>query len=292
MLSKFIIGSANFGTNYGITNKNQKKISKKDIKKILELAIKYKCNTIDTAGAYHLSENIIGNIEISKKFHIITKFKHINLKKNIEIQIRQSLNKSLINLKRNKIFGLLIHDSKYLRSKKSSIIFKTLKKLKEENKVKYIGVSLLNFNDLKFISEHNFDIIQLPLNIFDQRILDKNIYEIIKKKNISIHARSIFLQGCLLEKTIPQKLKKYNKYFINFENFLSENNFTREIACLDFILKQNKLIKKYIFGVNSLDEIKKIIETLKALKTSKKFKKIDYSKLLSNNKYLIDPFRW
>ena len=87
-------------------------------------------------------------------------------------------------------------------------------------------------------------------------------------------------------------MKKYNKYFINFENFLSENNFTREIACLDFILKQNKLIKKYIFGVNSLDEIKKIIETLKALKTSKKFKKIDYSKLLSNNKYLIDPFRW
>ena len=118
MLNKFIIGSANFGSSYGITNKNKKKITKKDINNILELAYKNKCKTIDTASVYDFSEKIIGNLKISKKFDIITKFKNINLNKKIDIQIRESLDKSLRNLKRKKIYALLIHDSKYLISKK------------------------------------------------------------------------------------------------------------------------------------------------------------------------------
>ena len=112
MLSKFIIGSANFGSNYGITNKNKKKLTKKDIKKILDLALKNKCKIIDTASVYDFSEKIIGSLKISKKFEIITKFKDINLNKNIEIQIRESLHKSLGNLKRHKIYALLVHNSK------------------------------------------------------------------------------------------------------------------------------------------------------------------------------------
>ena len=289
MLNKFIIGSANFGSSYGITNKNKKKITKKEINNILELAHKNKCKTIDTASVYDFSEKIIGNLKISKKFDIITKFKNINLNKKIDIQIRESLDKSLRNLKRKKIYALLIHDSKYLISKKSYLIFETLKKLKSEKKIKFIGVSLSNFNHLDYVLKYNFDIIQASLNVFDQRILNKKVINKIKRKNISIHARSIFLQGSLLEKKIPQKLKKYKKNFLNFENFLIKNNLTREAGCLHFILMQKKFINKYIFGINSLNEIKQIIKCLKYLKLSNR---INYSELMTNKKNLIDPFRW
>ena len=73
-----------------------------------------------------------------------------------------------------------------------------------KKKIKFIGVSLSNFRTFKSCLKYNFDIIQVPLNVFDQRILNKKIINIIKRKNIAIHARSIFLQGSLLESIIPK----------------------------------------------------------------------------------------
>ena len=160
--------------------------------------------------------------------------------------------------------------------------------MKSEKKIKFIGVSLSNFEHLNHVLKYNFDIIQVPLNVFDQRILNKKIINIIKRKNIAIHARSIFLQGSLLESIIPKKLKKHKKQFLLFKNFLIKNNLSRKTACLDFVLKQ-KFVNKYIFGVYSLNEITNIIKSLKNLRLSNY---IDYSKLMTNKKSLIDPFRW
>ena len=50
---------------------------------------------------------------------------------------------------------------------------------------------------LKNIKQNNFDIVQFPMNVFDQRLLDKRIGNLIKKKKIEVHIRSIFLQGLL-----------------------------------------------------------------------------------------------
>ena len=46
---------------------------------------------------------------------------------------------------------------------------------------------------------------QFPFNVFDQRILDKKIQNLLIKKKIKVHMRSIFLQGLLL---LPQKNQK------------------------------------------------------------------------------------
>ena len=50
---------------------------------------------------------------------------------------------------------------------------------------KYIGISLYNFNIFETImKKYNFDIIQAPLNIFDQTILNKNKIKQLKKKKL------------------------------------------------------------------------------------------------------------
>ena len=67
--NKIILGSANFDQIYGI-KKNL--IKKKEIKKLLNLALKNKIKTIDTSPYYNQSEKIIGLLS-NNKFKIISK---------------------------------------------------------------------------------------------------------------------------------------------------------------------------------------------------------------------------
>ena len=56
---KIIIGSANFGGRYGVSNK---KISISNLEKIFKYLKKHKLDTIDTATNYKNSEKVIGNL--------------------------------------------------------------------------------------------------------------------------------------------------------------------------------------------------------------------------------------
>ena len=95
---KIALGTAQFGSNYGIANKSGK-INYKEAKKILKLAKKNKINTIDTAINYLDSEKILGKIGV-RKFNIVTKLPAIPKKnKNIEKWIRSKIHKSLKRLK-------------------------------------------------------------------------------------------------------------------------------------------------------------------------------------------------
>ena len=64
---------------------------------------------------------------------------------------------------------------------------------------KYIGISLYNFNILRQLWKYNFDIIQAPLNIFDQTILNKNKIKQLKKKKL-FSKLDLYFYGTLLNK--------------------------------------------------------------------------------------------
>ena len=60
-ISKIVLGTAQFGLNYGIANKKGK-VPIQDIKKIKSLSQKKGMMTLETAQAYGKSEKIIGNL--------------------------------------------------------------------------------------------------------------------------------------------------------------------------------------------------------------------------------------
>ena len=69
MYQKIILGTAQFGMNYGISNKTGK-IKTKNITKILDLLKKNKINLLDTANSYQKSEKEIGNYFRKKNIKI------------------------------------------------------------------------------------------------------------------------------------------------------------------------------------------------------------------------------
>ena len=197
LLSKIILGSANFTNQYGV---RKKYISKPRIKNILKYAEKHGINFIDTANDYGKSEETLG-INQAKNFKIISKLSKIDKNiPNVKKYIEKKFSKTLSRTNQKSIYGYLVHNSEDLLSSKGKIIIKTLRSLKKKNKIKKIGVSVYEVNELKkILTFFKPDIVQIPINILNQNFLKNNFLKKIKKYGIEIHVRSVFLQGLLLD---------------------------------------------------------------------------------------------
>lgn len=105
---KLAIGTAQWGMNYGINNSTGI-TSNGDINKICSLSKKEKIYMIDTASGYGNCEKRIGKF-LTEDFKVVSKFGNIDKNGSIGYQ----LEKSLLNLRLNRIYGYLFHDIKDL----------------------------------------------------------------------------------------------------------------------------------------------------------------------------------
>ena len=282
---KLVIGSAQLGMNYGLFN--NKKISSKEFKKIEKLVLKSKINFIDTATSYGESEKIIGKSKL-KNLHVITKIKLPN-KKNINVKswLLKEISQSLSKLKIKKIYGVLIHNYKDLLGKHGKNYLLSLQELKRKNMIKKIGISVYEPQEIKKIWHlWKPDIIQVPFNPIDNRMLDSGWFNILKKFKVKIYVRSIFLQGLLINEDSSFKINKNYKIILNkYKNWCSRNNISLMQGCLHFV-KQFKKIDYLIVGFNNYNQLKEIIDVFKK-------KQITIPRKFSTNKInLIDPRKW
>jgi aryl-alcohol dehydrogenase-like predicted oxidoreductase len=138
-----------------------------DLKKISN---NFDCNIdlIDTAPSYGNAEEIIGKLK-NKKIKIITKISKLKQRdpnKCIK-EIKKNLFESLKKLKKKNIYAILLHDEKDIIKFKHSNLKKFLESLKKMKIVKKIGYSCYDIYKIsKYQKIFNFDIIQLPINIF------------------------------------------------------------------------------------------------------------------------------
>ena len=131
--------------------------------------------------------------------------------------------------------------------------------------------------------------IQAPVSVLDRRFIDKEIIDIINKKNITLHARSIFLQGLLLNKNHLniQYFKQFNSTFNNWFNWIEQNNLNPISECIKYVYN-NANIDKIIVGVDNFNHLKVIISNINS-----NFSKINIPEFLrSDNEKLINPNNW
>ena len=119
------------------------------------------------------------------------------------------------------------------------------------------GISFYDFKNLeKYINKLPLKIIQVPFNIFDQRLLNSEIISIIKEYKIKVHARSIFLQGLLLklnENIKSNYFRKWNKNFLELDKFCANNKLEHIDLCLSYALQTN-IIDKFVIGFDNFDQ--------------------------------------
>ena len=274
---KYILGTAQFGLNYGVSNTSGK-IKRDEIQKILKYAIDAGVQYLDTANIYGESETKIGTFsELSNNFNIITKTttfrEKIKTNKKVKL-IHDEFLKSLTKLSRQNVYALLIHDPMLILSEDGAEVFNALNKLKNLGLVEKIGVSVYTFNELEeILSLYSIDIVQFPLNVFNQSFGNSKYLKELKKKGIELHARSIFLQGLLLMSS--DKLNFYfnpiKKKYTEYEKMLSNEKITKLQGALNYIKQFNEL-DGIVFGVQNHTELKEIIEALNLKTISLPFK--------------------
>lgn len=287
-MNKLGLGTAQFGLDYGVSN-HSGKVKLSVAKKIILFARKQKIGLIDTAMNYGDSEKMLGKIDLSG-FNIISKLplppkKTIFLKEWIENEFKLCLQR--LNVK--SLYALLIHDTKILMGEKGKIIIDALYNLKSRNLLKKIGVSIYNIEELELIMElMNINIVQAPLNIVDRR-LDRSGWLLkLKKKNIEIHTRSVFLQGLLLlpRNKIPSKFNKWSKIWDFWQHELDRNDLDAKTVCLSYPLSFPE-IDNVIIGTENENQLSEIV-----LASKEKIKNIDWSFMISNDEMLINPSNW
>ena len=185
-INKLSLGTAQFVMKYGIANKLGQ-ISFAEAKKIF-LKIKSEgIYSIDTASSYEKSEEILGKIDLSG-LEITSKI-YLPPEKLLDVNdfINNKINFSLNLLGQKKIYGLLIHNPDVLLGKSGNEIYDQLMILKKQGKISKIGISIYSPNILEeLLNKFNLDIVQSPLNIFDQRLITSGWTKILSqmKRNL------------------------------------------------------------------------------------------------------------
>jgi len=285
MLNKLVLGTAQFGLDYGINNSNGK-VKLNEVYKILDFAFENNILTLDTATSYGNAELLIGNYfkeNPEKEFKIITKISSYD--KTLEEQMYNSIQR--LNIE--KIECLFFHSlSLYKHFLKELESFK--KKFKGI-KFEEIGVSIYTDREIDFIVDENqIDRVQLPFNLLDNSSLRKKSILKLHSKGIKVDARSIFLQGLFFKpfrtlhpyfKPLIDDLRKINKITVELNQSIDE-------VAIKYVY-QKEFINRVVIGVDSLEHFKTNVEFLKQPILN------DYSKIDSiviSNRKLLYPYLW
>jgi len=205
-ISRLILGTAQFGMNYGIANKTGQP-SKAEVRKILSTAFHGGINALDTAYAYGKSEEILGEMlwNYPKRNEIIIATKLAPIESSLEREesaIRQKVTESLFtSLRRLRLDSIpiyMLHRADHITFCKGAIM-DTLIRLRKRGLIEHIGVSIYTPEEANLaLSTEGIDVIQVPFNVFDQRLKRNGFLSLAKSKRVAVFARSVFLQGLIL----------------------------------------------------------------------------------------------
>lgn len=284
---KLALGTAQFGLDYGITNV-QGQVCPSQINKILTLAKQENINTLDTAPAYGNSEDILGKTSLCSQFNIVTKIPAL---KSDESCVNQYVNSSLKQLHIEKLTAVLFHQvDDIISSPLAESRFNSLIKLKQKNKISKIGISVYTPEQLEFCIKHYpIDIVQLPLNIIDQRFITTNWLKKLADIGVEVHCRSLFLQGLLL--VPPEKLPSYFTPFKDYFHCFSEAALQLKVSPLSLALAiglQHDGINKIVVGCCDDKQLSEIISAYTTAKTINE----DLSSFACDNEKLVIPSNW
>ena len=225
MLNINKVSKIGFGT-WGLSGDAYGSISKRKAKLLLDYAFKKKIYFYDTAPSYGFGkvEIILSEFIKNKRSKIFlstkaglykkenTAFKQIDLFNFHPQFIKKQLNDSLKRLKTNYVDVLFLHSPTKKNCKNIIKLKKMMDELKKEGKIRFSGISPKTPGDgIYFLKKANFDFVQLNFNLIDHRIFESGIYDLCKKKNVKIIARTPFNLGFLAKKHDLNQIKMNKK---------------------------------------------------------------------------------
>ncbi|HEX5375610.1 MAG TPA: aldo/keto reductase [Solirubrobacterales bacterium] len=287
------LGTVQLGLPYGVSNHTGQP-SEDEAAAILASALNSGIRTIDTAPAYGESEELLGRLlPAGAAVRIVTKTPPLAGGNVSEVEcdaVRRSAERSLERLRRDDLDALLVHHGSDLALPGGERLAGTLVELRDSGIVQRLGASVYDRPELDAARERlPLDLVQLPLNAFDQRLLRDGTLEGLRRDGIEVHVRSSFLQGLLLMDPgqLPAHLAAAEQPLRRFHEERLRAGLGPIEAALGFV-DGAPGVGVTLVGTNSVAELEQCVTALRG----RPGPAMDYASLAVDDPNLIDPRRW
>lgn len=279
---KLGLGSAQFGLDYGVSN-SCGRTPVEELGAILALARESGVRVLDTAPAYGDAETALGVVGVAG-FDVITKLPAGTGAADVERVLRASLTR----LGLEACHGLLLHHADDLTVDHGAGVAAALERVRDVGLVAKVGVSAYSADQLEAtLTQMTPDLVQVPMNVFDQRLLLSGGLARLHELGVEVHARSSFLQGLLLMEPdeLPIGLAAAHEPLARFRRLAARNGWTPARAALGFVTGL-AAVDTVVCGVNDRAQLAELLGSCDPLPTE------TFEELALYDLDIIDPTRW
>ena len=291
------LGTAQFGLDYGISNQTGR-VSHAEAATILAEAARLGIRMLDTAPAYGPSEEVVGALSATQgDFQIVGKTLAVGFE---EIgpqhldDFREALDQTVGYFGGGPLYGILIHHGTDALKKGGGALLEILADYQRGGQVQRIGLSVDRVEELDDLLGHfDFEIVQVPLNILNQKLITDGYVGRLKARNVEIHARSLFLQGLFFldPDQLPETLRGAAAPLGRVQALARETGI--DICTLAIGYAKNQPgIDFGVVGVTAAGELIEIHSAWQRAGTDQAMAGLDYSSLAISDPVVITPSLW
>jgi len=287
--AKLGLGTVEFAAKSG---KHALQVSREEARRILDIAQAANIPLLDTAPNAGDSQEVLGEcLKPEHHFKVVAKapaFSTDFVVSHHADQLEKSLHQTLELLEKKQLYALMIGCEQGLFATQGEKLFKRMKSFQSEGLIEKVGISVSTSTQLDRLLKHfSPDIVQVPLNVLDQRLVHSGHLTQMKARGIEIHARDIFLQGVLLDPThLHPWFWPIRKRLTDYHDFLIQEGLTPLEGALNFVTSLAE-VDFALVGVQSAQQLEEVVGAVSFGIPASQFSAFACSELK-----FIDPHQW
>ncbi|MEP9357626.1 aldo/keto reductase [Sphingomonas sp. KR3-1] len=292
--SRIGLGTVQFGLDYGITNRAGRPAQDK-VEQICLTAAEAGIDTLDTAHLYGDSEAVIGSTRVADAFRVVTKTPKFSAAASsgeaVDV-LDATLTMSLDRLRRPSVDALLFHEVEDLLGPHGDALWRAMERVRSSGLASKIGVSVYHGRQIDAaLDRYPIEIVQVPFNPLDRRLIDGGQLDRLAAVGVEVHARSLFLQGLLLQSPdlIEPRFGVLRDAVAEMRSWASGQGLTPIQGVLRLALAETR-IDRFIVGVTSAPELEDIVSATQSGQGA--YQPADFVSSVALDPRHLDPSRW
>ncbi|RED18277.1 aldo/keto reductase [Pontivivens insulae] len=263
--ARFILGSVQFGLNYGVSNTHGK-VDAVQVKHILQSAREAGIVEIDTAAGYGSAQKVLGHAGV-QSFEVGSKFSAEAFGPEPDGKaLIAAVEHSLRELRVDQLCYWLVHDPQFLlKSDVDMAAWRAaLDTVRADGRVGAIGVSVYAVKEALLLSKlYCFDVVQIPTVPIDHALWHSTDLAILAETYREVHGRSILLQGLLTMPIngLPSYFSPWLKQLKAWHERCAELGVSPVEAAIRMV-SSHPHIDKLVVGVTRSEELDELVKFL------------------------------
>lgn len=285
-IARLALGTVQFGMPYGVSNAGGQ-VPEAEVRTILAYAAAAGIDLLDTAAAYGTAEATLSHVtaDLGRPFQIVSKTPPRASVDAVVAAARHSAD--LAGSRR--LDALLVHHPTDLAGREGDRLWRALQDLVNEGIFPRLGISA-SFADepLRLAARFSPAVIQVPVSLFDQRLVCDGTLAELAARGIEIHARSIFLQGLLFatDVQLAASIRHIAPALEKRRNIMRDCGATLVGGALGYVLSRPEL-RRIVVGVTDIVELREIVAAAAAAPVD-----IPWTDLAIEDATVLNPSRW